>query len=116
MKYTSIFPFLRWFPLQKEKIKADLIAGMTVGFLLIPQSMAIILVANGINTLDATGEETLRNLVKELRKNGIDVVFDEVTDSVMDVMKRTDLYKIIGEENFSSSADKTYDELCRKHV
>ncbi|MCG6859869.1 MAG: sodium-independent anion transporter [Chromatiaceae bacterium] len=37
---TRIFPFLRWFPLGRETLRADLIAGVTVALILIPQSMA----------------------------------------------------------------------------
>jgi sulfate permease, SulP family len=33
-------PFLRWFPMSGETIRADLIAGITVALVLIPQSMA----------------------------------------------------------------------------
>lgn len=33
-------PFLKWFPLQREALKADLIAGITVSLLAIPQSLA----------------------------------------------------------------------------
>lgn len=36
----NFFPFLRWFPLTKDKIRADLIAGVTVALILVPQSMA----------------------------------------------------------------------------
>ena len=35
-----IFPFLRWFPLNGEALRADLMAGITVALVLIPQSMA----------------------------------------------------------------------------
>ncbi|MGB9192855.1 MAG: SulP family inorganic anion transporter, partial [Azonexus sp.] len=35
-----IFPFLRWFPLNGEVFRADLMAGITVALVLIPQSMA----------------------------------------------------------------------------
>ena len=35
-----LFPFLRWFPMSREGIKADLIAGITVALILVPQSMA----------------------------------------------------------------------------
>lgn len=35
-----IFPFLRWLPLQRQVVRADLIAGATVAMVLIPQSMA----------------------------------------------------------------------------
>lgn len=34
------FPFLRWFPMSQESIRADIIAGITVALLLVPQSMA----------------------------------------------------------------------------
>lgn len=37
---TQIFPFLRWFPLQRDTLRADLIAGITVAMILVPQSMA----------------------------------------------------------------------------
>ena len=37
---TVLFPFLRWFPLQRDKLRADLIAGITVALILVPQSMA----------------------------------------------------------------------------
>ena len=35
-----IFPFLRWFPLRQETLRADLVAGITVALILVPQSMA----------------------------------------------------------------------------
>jgi len=37
---TQFFPFLRWFPLQRDTLRADLIAGITVAMILVPQSMA----------------------------------------------------------------------------
>lgn len=36
----KVFPFLRWFPLRVETLRADLIAGVTVALVLIPQSLA----------------------------------------------------------------------------
>src|SRR5574340_1223946 len=36
----QLFPFMKWFPLRGENIKADLLAGITVALVLIPQSMA----------------------------------------------------------------------------
>ena len=37
---ARFFPFLRWFPLSSDTIKSDLLAGITVALVLIPQSMA----------------------------------------------------------------------------
>lgn len=36
----SLLPFLHWFPLTKDKLRADLLAGITVALILVPQSMA----------------------------------------------------------------------------
>src|SRR3989337_1085347 len=38
--WTVVAPFARWFPLKSETVRADLIAGVTVALVLIPQSMA----------------------------------------------------------------------------
>ena len=35
-----LFPFLRWLPLQRQAVRADIVAGATVAMVLIPQSMA----------------------------------------------------------------------------
>jgi len=37
--FQRFLPFLRWFPMSGETLKADLIAGITVALVLIPQSM-----------------------------------------------------------------------------
>src|SRR3989338_2834958 len=39
-QFARYLPFLRWFPMRGELVKADLIAGITVALVLIPQSMA----------------------------------------------------------------------------
>lgn len=35
-----LFPFLAWFPMSRETLRADLVAGITVTLILVPQSMA----------------------------------------------------------------------------
>ncbi|MGD8208044.1 MAG: SulP family inorganic anion transporter, partial [Thiohalocapsa sp.] len=37
---TAVLPFIRWFPMTGETLRADLLAGITVALVLIPQSMA----------------------------------------------------------------------------
>ncbi len=37
---TKLFPFLRWFPPTGENLRADVIAGVTIAMILVPQSMA----------------------------------------------------------------------------
>ena len=38
--FVRVLPFLRWFPVSRTDLRADLIAGITVSVLLVPQSMA----------------------------------------------------------------------------
>ena len=59
----------------------------------------IIFVADGINTLDATGEEMLSGLIIRLRQRKINVSFCGLKEQVTDMMKRTDLYNKIEEKN-----------------
>ena len=40
LRLTKLFPFLRWLPPSRENLRADLIAGITVAMILVPQSMA----------------------------------------------------------------------------
>lgn len=40
IEMSRLFPFIKWFPLTRDKLRADLIAGITVALILVPQSMA----------------------------------------------------------------------------
>src|SRR5258706_4623281 len=42
-----LLPFLGWFPLRAETLKADLIAGITVALMAIPESLAYAQLAGG---------------------------------------------------------------------
>ncbi|HOV86264.1 MAG TPA: SulP family inorganic anion transporter [Syntrophobacteraceae bacterium] len=59
----------------------------------------IVLVASGINDMDATGEEMLSLVVDRLRSMGYDMSLCGVNENVLGVMKRTHLLAKIGEEN-----------------
>jgi MFS superfamily sulfate permease-like transporter len=37
---TRLFPFLAWFPMTRESVRVDLLAGVTVALILVPQGMA----------------------------------------------------------------------------
>lgn len=40
MRLSKFFPFLRWYPFKGDDLRSDLIAGITVAMVLVPQSMA----------------------------------------------------------------------------
>ena len=59
----------------------------------------ILIVANGINDIDASGEETLSLLVSRLRSAKIDISFSGVNETVLQVLGRTHLYNKIGADH-----------------
>jgi anti-anti-sigma factor len=59
----------------------------------------ILIVANGINDIDSSGEETLSLLVDRVRSSGIDISMSGVNESVMEVFGRTHFLAKIGEDH-----------------
>ncbi len=59
----------------------------------------IILVSNGINEMDASGEETLSLLIDRIRSAGLDISFSGVNEALMKVFHRTHLLEKIGRDH-----------------
>ena len=59
----------------------------------------VLIVANGINDIDASGEETLSLIVGRLRSAGIDISFSGINETVMKVLVRTHLFNKIGADH-----------------
>ena len=82
-----------------------------------PQLRCVLVVGNGMNELDASGEALLSQLVTRLRDRGLDVYFSGLNDDVIDVMKRTHLLDKVGEDHFfnsvSHAVEELHEELCR---
>ncbi len=64
-----------------------------------PKLKHILIVGNGINELDASGEEILATLIDRLHAKGLGLSMSGLNDSVLDTMRRTGLLARIGEEN-----------------
>jgi MFS superfamily sulfate permease-like transporter len=80
-----------------------------------PELKHILVVANAINELDASGEETLSMLTTRLRDAGYDISFSGFNDSILDVIRRTHLYDKIGEDhlfrNVAFAIEKIYESV-----
>jgi len=66
----------------------------------------IIIAANGINDIDASGEETLALIIDRLRSGGYGISFSGINESVMDVFRRTHLLESIGRNNIFPTMEK----------
>jgi len=66
----------------------------------------ILIVSNGINDIDASGEETLSLIIDRIRNAGLDISMSGVNESVMDVLKRTHLIAKIGDDHLFPTMER----------
>ena len=76
-----------------------------------PKARWVLIVGDGINQLDASGEEVIRHLLQRLRENGISVAFSGLKQQVLQVIQRTGLYAAIGADNLFRTEDMALEHL-----
>ena len=85
-----------------------------------PKLKYIIIDAEGINQLDATGEEMVTNLVKQLRDSGVVMYFARAKKQILDTLRHTGSMEKIGEDYFfprvKQAIDKAWQELGEDHA
>jgi SulP family sulfate permease len=64
-----------------------------------PHARAILVIGQGINRVDATGEEKLRALTRDLRAAGITLMLAGLKKQVRETLERAHLQEVIGDEN-----------------
>ncbi|SOB60362.1 DNA repair protein [Pseudodesulfovibrio profundus] len=72
----------------------------------------IIIVANGINDMDASGEEALSLIVDRVRAANLDISMCGVNESVMAVLERTHLLEKIGKDHVYPTMENA---ICATH-
>jgi MFS superfamily sulfate permease-like transporter len=70
------------------------------------------IVANGINDIDASGEECLSLLVDRVRSAGLGITFSGVNEAVFKVFQRTHLMEKIGRQSLFPTMEKA---ICAIH-
>lgn len=78
-----------------------------------PNLKHIILVCNGINDIDASGEEALSLIVDTVRSGGRDISLSGVNEAVMAVLERTHLLEKIGRDHVYADTETA---LCKTHA
>ena len=64
-----------------------------------PKAKHVLVVANGINQIDASGDETIRHLVERLRDSGVTLAFSGMKTQVKQVLAATGTLGVIGEKH-----------------
>ncbi len=77
-----------------------------------PTLKHIIIVSNGINDIDASGEEVISLLIDNVRSSGRDISFSGVNESVYKVFERTHLIAKIGSDHIYPTMAKA---VCSIH-
>lgn len=70
-----------------------------------PDAKYLLVVGDGINQIDATGEEVIHHMMERLHANNVTLVFSGLKKQVLDVMRSTGLIDAIGQENIFANED-----------
>lgn len=76
-----------------------------------PQASYLLIVGDGINAIDSSGEEVIHHLVERLEENGTVMLFAGLKKQVLNVMNATGLLNKIGEKQFFPTADLALESI-----
>ncbi len=79
-----------------------------------PDLKFVIIDAQGINQIDATGEEMLLELMERLRESGIELLFARMKRQFMDTLRRTGNIDEMGEGHFFARVQNALDYAWEK--
>ncbi|MEJ2575319.1 MAG: SulP family inorganic anion transporter, partial [Gammaproteobacteria bacterium] len=79
-----------------------------------PQARVILIIGSGINEIDASGEEKIREVAHQLRSRGVDLCFSGLKHQVMSILQRTDLVDRLGPDCFFSDKATALRALLRR--
>jgi SulP family sulfate permease len=71
----------------------------------VPTAKYVLVVGDGINEIDASGEEMLRKVHRDLQDTGVTLVFGGLKKQVLDVLHKTGLFGTIGAQHFFNNVD-----------
>lgn len=76
-----------------------------------PAARVILVIGNGINDVDASGEEKIREIDLYLRAAGVTLAFCSLKQPVRDLFDRAGLTAVLGEDNVFKSRDLAFQTL-----
>ncbi len=77
-----------------------------------PRARYILIVGDGINQIDASGEQTIRHLAEHLRDSGVQIGFSGLKPPVRKVLEATGLAGQIGANNFFTDANEALEAIA----
>ena len=79
-----------------------------------PDARYVLVVGDGINQLDASGEEVLHHINQRLRDNGVTLLMSGLKRQVLEVMRHTFLFDHISQDNIFATEDMAIADIYRR--
>ncbi|MCB1800220.1 MAG: STAS domain-containing protein [Gammaproteobacteria bacterium] len=76
-----------------------------------PDARAILVIGSSINEIDASGEERVREVAKQLRGRNIELYFSGLKHQVLEIFERTRLVEELGRDRFFPNKEHALREL-----
>jgi len=80
-----------------------------------PDARAILVIGSGINEIDASGEEKVRELALRLRETDVELVFSGLKQQVRRVFERGGLIDLLGDESFFTDKERALQVLSDRY-
>jgi MFS superfamily sulfate permease-like transporter len=80
-----------------------------------PHARAILIIGQGINRVDATGEEKLRAVTRDLEAAGVTLMLAGLKKPVIEALERAGLEHVIGKENIIGNKQTALRVLARRY-
>ncbi|QEP43478.1 STAS domain-containing protein [Ectothiorhodospiraceae bacterium BW-2] len=80
-----------------------------------PNAKVIMVVGSGINEMDASGEEKVREVAKRLKEVGVTLVFSSLKHQVWKIFELSGLIDELGRESFYADKESALKALCERY-
>jgi MFS superfamily sulfate permease-like transporter len=80
-----------------------------------PQTRVILVIGSSINEIDASGEEKVREVIKQLEDAGVALYFSGLKHQIISVFERTGLVAEYGSEHFFPNKEKAIETLLERY-
>jgi MFS superfamily sulfate permease-like transporter len=71
----------------------------------------VLVIGSGINDIDVSGEERLRDVVENFRDSGVEIYFSSLKAQVYEALRRGKLFDLIGADHFFRTKEMALDSL-----
>lgn len=79
-----------------------------------PSAKFLLLIGDGINQMDASGEEVVHHLVERVQKNGMVMIFSGLKRQVLSVMRTTGLLDFVGGDNIFATEQAALNNIYNR--